>query len=241
MRKFTIILITGLACMLAGRSMAQPMFGVRGGISSAWHSGTGLKESGSNILLGEYDRKQKTVVLPDAGIFVLLPVVRNMLAVQIGLDYYGAGTMETVKTKSLLGSITVERTLKLNYVSVPILLRFAYAREAMRIYAVGGGYASYAMSGREKTVGPLTDEDVNVDFGIHGVTHLDYGAILGLGVMFRTGPVWLGAELRYRKGLCNLNRNTDENEGPTKDDFAPMTNTLSPTIVLHIPLGKEKY
>ncbi len=241
MTKSTFILILGLFCLAAGPLAAQPMFGIRGGFNSSWYTGEGTNSTINDPLGGKYDTKQTGIIRPDMGIFLLMPLIRNMLAFQLGVDYYGAGTFEKVTAQTILGTLTSENTLKLNYVSLPVLLRFAYAREDMRLYALGGGYVAYAMSGRQKVVSTLTTEEDDVDFGIHGITHLDYGAVLGLGAMFRTGPVWLGAELRYRKGLCNLNRNTNPDEGPTNEDYAPMTNTLSPTIVLHIPLGKEKY
>jgi hypothetical protein len=99
-------------------------------------------------------------------------------------------------------------------------------------------YYSYAFSGRRNSDGEVVgfpaSEDRDVDFSDDQVTRNDFGAAVGAGVMLQTGPIWIGVDLRYRKGFSNLNT-----DGDSKDDYKPMNNVFSPTINLYFPLARN--
>jgi hypothetical protein len=98
--------------------------------------------------------------------------------------------------------------LKLDYVSVPILLKFG----AGRTYFAGGMDFGFLQTGR--ITGTGVDEDIADRF--HNV---DVGAVFGFGVVFPVGRPKLTTELRYVQGLVNLSNDSGDASTALPDRF----------------------
>lgn len=101
--------------------------------------------------------------------------------------------------------------MKLNYVTLPIYLKFNFTKDP-EIYIYGGGYASYLISAKtEGTYERLEDvESINEDILNH-MNPYDVGVIGGLGVQGRYNQ-WIDIflDFRYTLGFVNLDNGTAE-------------------------------
>jgi hypothetical protein len=103
----------------------------------------------------------------------------------------------TLTTATFNGETT--RDLKLDYVSVPVVLKF---RTSGRTYVAGG--ATVGLLQNAHLSGDGADEDIEDDF-----ERVDLGALFGFGVMFPIGRPHLTTELRYVQGLANLSNESE--------------------------------
>jgi hypothetical protein len=94
-------------------------------------------------------------------------------------------------SSTLKGSET-ERALALDYVSVPLLVKFGMAG--------GRTYVSAGVSVDFLTAATLSDVDVKSAYNSTG-----FGAVLGFGVVFPAGRARFTTELRLAQGLSNMN------------------------------------
>jgi hypothetical protein len=92
------------------------------------------------------------------------------------------------------GSVT-ELDLKFDYVSVPVLVKFAKA--GGRTYVAGGVTVDFLTAA--KLSGQGSDRDVTSAYNNTGL-----GAVLGFGVVFPAGRTRFTTELRYVQGLANM-------------------------------------
>lgn len=101
--------------------------------------------------------------------------------------------------------------MKLNYVTLPLYLKFNFTRDP-EIYIYGGGYASYLITAKtEGTYERLEDvESINEDILAH-MNQYDIGVIAGLGVQGRYNR-WIDIflDFRYTIGFINLDNGTAE-------------------------------
>lgn len=93
--------------------------------------------------------------------------------------------------------------LSLDYISVPVLVKFGAA--GGRTYIAGGVDIGFLTSAR--ITGQGLDEDAK-----SSLSNMDLGAVLGFGVIIPVGHPRLTTELRYVQGLVNLAG--DESAGP---------------------------
>jgi hypothetical protein len=94
-------------------------------------------------------------------------------------------------SSTLKGSET-ERALGLDYVTIPLLVKFGMA--GGRTYVAGGVSVDFLTA--------ATLSDVDVKSAYNGTA---FGAVLGFGVVFPVGRARLTTELRLAQGLSNLN------------------------------------
>lgn len=97
---------------------------------------------------------------------------------------------------STRGASTSELDLAFDYISVPLVVKFAKA--AGRTYVSGGVTADFVTSARLSGDGP--DRDVKSAYKSSA-----FGALLGFGVVFPMGRMHFTTELRYVQGLTNMN------------------------------------
>jgi hypothetical protein len=96
---------------------------------------------------------------------------------------------------STRGGNPTELSLSFDYVSVPVLVKFAKARG--RTYVSGGFTVDFMTAATLSVQG--SDRDVKSTF--HDTA---FGAVLGFGVVFPVGRTHLTTELRFVQGLTNL-------------------------------------
>lgn len=109
------------------------------------------------------------------------------------------------------GGEPVEVDLSLDYVSLPILVKFAQG--GGRTY-VAGGLAVDFLSGANLS-GAASDRDVSSAYEDTAL-----GAVLGFGVVFPAGRTRITTELRFVQGITNL----------TTGDIAEATGALAPRL-----------
>lgn len=93
------------------------------------------------------------------------------------------------------GGGTTELVLAFDYVSVPVLVKFAKA--AGRTYVAGGVTVDF-LTGATLS-GQGSDRDVTSAYDGTG-----FGAVLGFGVVFPAGRTRFTTELRYVQGITNM-------------------------------------
>jgi len=93
---------------------------------------------------------------------------------------------------STRGGEPIEHELAFDYISVPLLVKFAKA--GGRTYVSGGVSVDFLNSAR------LSGDDVKSAFNSSG-----FGAILGFGVVFPAGRSRFTTELRLVQGISNMN------------------------------------
>ncbi|MDD4968218.1 MAG: outer membrane beta-barrel protein [Paludibacter sp.] len=136
----------------------------------------------------------------------------NLTGYQIGLVYQAmpkksglgieVGALLTQKGSSFSDSTSIENVIKqgykeLNYLEVPLNLRYHFVLGFIGVYGFGGLYGGYALSG--KTVDETTNSTQNTTFTTLK-DHLDYGYNVGAGVeLFK--KIQFGATLS--QGLKN--------------------------------------
>jgi len=136
----------------------------------------------------------------------------NLTGYQIGLVYQAmpkksglgieVGALLTQKGSSFSDSTSFENVIKqgykeLNYLEVPLNLRYHFVLGFIGVYGFGGLYGGYALSG--KTVDETTDNTQNATFSTL-MDHMDYGYNVGAGVeLFK--KIQFGATLS--QGLKN--------------------------------------
>lgn len=139
------------------------------------------------------DAPPSTSYGPAAGLIAGLQAevgLRKDFAFSVQPMFIERGT--TLTTATVAGETT--RDLKLNYVSVPMVLKF---RTSARTYVSGGLDLGFLQSAH--LTGEGADDDVKDDF-----ESFDVGALFGFGVLFPIGRPHLTTELRYVQGLTSL-------------------------------------
>jgi hypothetical protein len=96
---------------------------------------------------------------------------------------------------STRGASTTELELSFDYVSVPVIVKFAKA--GGRTYVAGGVTVDFLTAATLSGQG--SDQDVTSAFNSTG-----FGAVLGFGVVFPVGRTRLTTELRFVQGIANM-------------------------------------
>jgi hypothetical protein len=108
----------------------------------------------------------------------------------------------------------LDTTLKLDYVEVPLLLKYRFGGEGIRPYVFAGPY-----------VGFRTKAEVEVDAGGDGTStdeledetkSTDFGAVAGGGLEFPAGSGAFLLEARYARGLTNIASDDVDNDDEVK-------------------------
>lgn len=104
-----------------------------------------------------------------------------------------------------------EMDMNLNYVSVPLYLKFNFTKDP-EFYIYGGAYGSYLLSAKTKGTYEKFDvvESINENI-IDNITKYDIGIIGGLGVQGRFNRYTdIFLDLRYTQGFINLDNGSSE-------------------------------
>jgi len=118
---------------------------------------------------------------------------------------------KTKGTVAIAGGQTLESDLTFDYISVPLVVKFAQA--GGRTYVAGGVAADFLSTARLEFNGSAAD--VKDAFSSTGL-----GAVLGFGVVFPVGGTRLTTELRYVQGISNM----------TKGSVAAAAGALAPRL-----------
>ena len=108
-----------------------------------------------------------------------------------------------------------EMTMNLNYISLPVYMKFNFTRDP-EIYIYGGGYASYLFSASTKGQYEIIIgndniyQDINEDI-LDNLNKIDVGLVVGAGVQGRYNrSIDIFIDFRYTQGFINLDNNNAE-------------------------------
>lgn len=119
--------------------------------------------------------------------------------------------------------------LKLDYVQIPVLLRYEFPFEPFRPYLIAGPYGAFEVA-CEVFNPDVDDSEVDCDEGQEGESRrrsFDWGVTAGGGLSFGMGPGRLLLEARYDIGLQDLY----DNEGPATAPFEDIENRAGTLLV----------
>ncbi len=158
---------------------ANAQLGVKLGYNFAKQSGselTGMSEKSlNNLMFGAFLEKD------------LIP----LLDLRIGAEYSPKGT------KYEGGGYYTQA--KINYLEIPIQAKLKLGP----VYALGGVYGAYALSGKSETDIPgQENSDIKFD---NDYKRLDYGMKFGAGFQTGLGPLHIFAQGEYSFGLADIN------------------------------------
>jgi Outer membrane protein beta-barrel domain len=115
----------------------------------------------------------------------------EILYSQLGFDVEGTNAGQTTTA-----------TTTFNTIQVPLLLKLSLGGDNLRFIINAGGYGSYILNGRIKTILQGDTQSSNISFdGNSG--RIEYGATAGAGVAINIGGAHLILEGRYNYGLGN--------------------------------------
>lgn len=196
------VVIVFIPIIVEAQNMSTtPTVGVRGGILMSTITG--------DDAMDQYAKKLG-MQLGITGAYYFHP----MLSVRAELNYEAKGAKFDMQ----------EMNMNLNYLSLPVYLKFNFTRDP-EIYVYAGGYVSYLFAANTKGTFEVLNEineEINEDI-LGNLNQFDAGIVAGLGVQGRFNR-WLDIflDLRYTKGFINLDNGTAEKRyNFNYDDFWP--------------------
>ena len=142
-----------------------------------------------------------------ASIGINIPI-HKMFSLQPELGYVEKGNKLILRDTS--GTYTY--TEKLNFIELPVLLKFNFKYERFTFYISAGPNVAFALNGKsdylEQTSTSSFSQEDKIDFSAKEFKKSDFGIILGTGASV---PIWklrLGVDIRYSYALTEV---LDEN------------------------------
>jgi hypothetical protein len=126
------------------------------------------------------------------------------ISLQPELNYDQRGINQKYSTTLLGVTTSFDNTLKLNYLTIPVLFRL----NPPMLYIEAGPYVGFLLNAKNDmnlsingtpTISQTTDVKENY-------SKTEFGLIGGAGLKFGLGPVKFNAGLRYTMGLSNINK-----------------------------------
>ncbi len=199
MRKFTAPILAALCIvMLAPQADAQSIhYGLKTGLdfSSITFKTT---ETGLPDFKGLSERVQGLYVS-----FKLGPV-----AVQPELLFVRSGTSFIADEEPGVGRVT--QVYKLNYIEIPVLVKYSFQAGPVRPCVFAGPSFAYLLKARVGSQIDYFDGAEGSDYESYQdfedyFKKSDFGAVGGIGVEYKLSQVILSLEARYRLGLTDIN------------------------------------
>ena len=176
----TIFMSTSFGLLSAQSTVVGPEFGIKGGVNM------------SNLYSDSDDINDENALWGfNAGVFAAFPIADNVF-IQPEILFSTKGAELDYDISGVEGT----NKFKLNYIEVPLLIRFNLT-ENFNIHV--GGYASYLVSAKLSGDGDVEfDEELDAD----DFERFDAGLSAGVGVDFN--PISIG--LRYNYGLTTIGK-----------------------------------
>lgn len=179
----TLFMTASFGLVSAQSSVVGPEFGIKGGanMSNLYSDDEGVDDN--NVLWGF-----------NAGVYAAFPISDNIF-IQPEILFTTKGAELEYNSDFASGT----SKFKLNYVEVPLLVRFDLT-ENFNIHV--GGYASYLVSSKVTGDGDIEfDEELDAD----DFERFDAGLSAGIGI--KLNPIGIG--LRYNYGLTTIGKERD--------------------------------
>jgi hypothetical protein len=216
--KKVFLLMAGIT--LSVISFSQLSFGIHG---------TGNLADASIKNENDFDYTKKMRAMPGAGIDIQYAFGKHV-ALRTGANYVHNGiTLKTTVDETVNMQLKIQNNL--HYVQVPVNLLYTIPVMRMQVYAGGGGYFNYGISGKTKAklshIMPDGNESVVVEEvdafkkeedGGAGLKKTDYGISALAGIRLGNG---LFANVGYQYSLANIDQS--ENGGSYKNRGLQLT------------------
>lgn len=187
MKKFFTLFF--LVCIFSTMSFAQMQLGVKAGLNLANLSGDDVSDTDSRTGFA-------------GGLFFMYQF-SDMFAIQPEAYY----TMKGATDKGTIEGFTYEAEIKLDYIEVPLLLKFLIPikNSGIKPAIFAGPSIGFNMSAKSKVEagGQTFEEDMQ------DVTSTDLGLVFGGGIGFPVGNGELGLDIRYILGLSTIDDSAD--------------------------------
>jgi hypothetical protein len=180
---------------------ADLSFGFKGGVSLAQHVGT--EERNADYTVSSTWRRGLA-----AGAFLSFPV-SSRLSVQQELLYLQKGSEQDIGVKILEIPTTLHVTYDMDYIEIPVFLRFAWLKSEHReFYSMAGTALSLKVNDRYRLSGEVTDGEevipIRVDSDMSEVDMFDFSFAYGLGLAFLLHGQTTIVEYRFTMGWNTL-------------------------------------
>jgi hypothetical protein len=200
---------------IRSRSFAEFSFGFKAGISLAQHAGT--EERGSEYTVTSHWRTGFA-----ASAFLYLPIT-SRFGIQQELVYVQKGSRQDIGVKILEIPTVLNVTYDLDYVEIPVLLRFTWLRwRRGTVYSYSGTALSLKVHDRYVLSGEIDDGSqvvpLSADADMSEVDMFDYSFVYGAGLEFSLFHQRFLVEHRFTIGW----------------------NTLAMPTYAYVPFGNER-
>ena len=128
----------------------------------------------------------------------------KFLSVQMELLFAQKG----FKIKETESGVTVKAWTTVNYLEIPLLLKFSLPAGPVVIFANVGPSFGIGLTGKIATE-PDLGMDQKVSFDDGGLKRFDFGLLFGAGAGIKVGPGLIYLDLRYGLGISDINNVTD--------------------------------
>jgi hypothetical protein len=235
-RIYTILMILSIALTLLNNVVfSQIKFGLRGGLNLANVSedlgGTETVDfEGTPIQINLNQTNRTTFGIGGVVEYWVTPIFAlqvNALYNQKGVGIDG-NINETLEEQGIPFSlkVTAEETIKLSYLSFPVLAKVAFG-ENIKPYLIAGPEIGILLSGKDYAkatseaeamgmkIGPITEEqDTDIKDQLES---LDFAINFGAGVLIPLGVVEIFVDAQYSLGLTKINKEDFSYRGDLKN------------------------
>lgn len=187
MRRLCLLFVALFVAVMLSNQMLYAQVGIKGGVNISTPNQTGtdilsLKwETIAGLIIGGYYRFE----------------INEYFSIQPELYYSRKGG----KLEEGIGGVLVKKTLKIDYLELPLLAKFTIPTEGnLKPSFFAGAYGAIKLSDQGKTEA----FGLGIEEGLIDVKGSDFGLVFGLGLDFSiNGGVFL-LDLRYSLGLTNI-------------------------------------
>ncbi|MBY0424005.1 MAG: PorT family protein [Cytophagales bacterium] len=155
-------------------------------------------KAGVNIASIALNQPDKETFRPgvNLGMYYIQPLDKQKVSLQVELYFAQKG--------GYYKSATRAGSNQLNYLELPVLLRFAHQMNNVYLYAVGGPYLSGLLGGMY--LADTAKTNLQIQFQSSDA-RLEFGLQAGGGIAYQLGKGRIFLDLRYTFGLTNVNAN----------------------------------
>ena len=190
------------------------MLNVNAQISVGAKIGANFADTRVDGLLGNLAPEQTTFTGFTAGVMAEIPMI-NALSFRPELNYIQKGfTVSQSFDVDLIGidmEVGAKARTRINYVELPLLLKYSIGTDAAKVYAIAGPSIAYAANAELNPVATfivdfnLPSIPINLDNNIYN--RWEISGVLGAGGEVKAGNGKVFADARYNLGFTNMLNN----------------------------------
>ena len=190
------------------------MLNIQAQISVGAKIGANFADTRVDGLLGNLAPEQTTFTGFTAGVMAEIPMI-NALSFRPELNYIQKGfTVSQSFDVDLIGidmEVGAKARTRINYVEMPLLLKYSIGSDAAKVYAIAGPSIAYAANAELNPVATfivdfnLPSIPINLDNNIYN--RWEISGVLGAGGEVKAGNGKVFADARYNLGFTNMLNN----------------------------------